>query len=491
MAFIDRPKIESSENLLVASFFPREYVDKDWDDYLAEGEFPPDYYTYPLRAYSAHCFCENSYIILPDLLAVHDYLAQFKQFVQSVLKRDTLIQPIFIPVGEFDGRIFDDLVLDNVTQIANSVDKTNPLTLITYAITPETLSWVEELRSLKLVITLPNASKDYFGIGGDNFNDRSGFSAQARHLGLPVPDFAVVYTKSQLAKKYTELVSGLGQEDIYIKAVGTGGGFGVKHVANFSELESTYVDWLTGQTITNLYGALSPVELQQVIPGIVKILSFQYNTDPATGKRYITTSRAPGQHYAITSQLLNKTNWVGNIFNYSIDLADDVLTASAERLIIKLENHFIDCLNKNHRLNSTRGGIDFALFTAKDAPMLVQTLGSEWIDGELGIAIIEHNGGRQSHADQSQSIVEHLCGLQSLPYAVFAVTPKVDIENLLQVVISNNFIYRPKTDEGLLPIDWVYGHGSDTAFLAILGVGNLPKSIEKYITMLRDNGVCD
>jgi hypothetical protein len=489
---IDQYNNQLTSHLLVAIFAIREYTDLEWHTIFNSGGIPQEFTSYPLRAYAAYCFRPNTYIVLPDLPIIRNHITTWNEIVYSTTSKQTSAIPIFLPVTSSNPDILDEVMLRNIDNVGEQL-KTycglETIDLMTHATTPDSEKWVRELTKRGLHINQLLSRKQYYGIEGINMNDRSGFAQWAREQFLPVPQSVVVFEESELNQKYGQLIAKAGSPSIYAKVAASGGGYGVSRVESLQQLIVKYEEWKQEGLLGPLYNGHVPVELQQEVTAgsILYNLSFQYRTHRAMSglkqTKILRTSPLIKNYIQYTQQILDGTHWLGNSFNLQIE------NESVTRLIGKLEYRFINAINREP---VSFGGIDFVIFDALKAKQVASAVGTEWIDGKFGIAIIEHNGGRLSDADLMFSAINSIANASKGIFVTSKVEPIISLQTAWSKICNAGLNYSRTDISGLLIVDWIvdkldpYGHIA----IAVPSQKNPESYVRQVLDFLRTEGLC-
>jgi hypothetical protein len=362
--------------------------------------------------------------LLPEYGPLLDYANQLNTILKSLNLQERRI--IFIPDVDY---LLDIAIFQNISLLKEKLDKNLPYRVYPYAITDETLSWINNLNRNGLNIKPAFPKKVYFDdlyhpahrggwgrwIGKE---DRPSFPEK---FNLPYPVSWIGQGIEQIIEAYRRVCQDSGQSKTFFKPIFSAGGFTLAEIQSTEELIQHY-NKLKAQDALSFDGKETPVEIQEFIPDIVSIHSLQYDE---TGN--LLTPRS------ISEQIVKNNQWQGNFFN-GFEIVPEI-----REIWKNFKKGYQKYLGNP---NFGWGGIDMVL-----------TKNRGWI-------ILEHNGLRITGAHPAILLANQL-EVAEQPFMTLKSPGEVnsDLQTIWSLLTTENLSFNPVTRKGIFPIVWFPGSG--------------------------------
>ncbi|MCX7955842.1 MAG: hypothetical protein N2593_01895 [Patescibacteria group bacterium] len=390
-------------------------------EFMNDGDDKDKYYL-PARELALlgdHHFVPNH----PDVLR---YAEQLNFILQNGILQPRNIHPI--PDTNY---LLDLAILQNLSLVKKILRRNKHYTVYPYAVTQETLSWIEELRKRGFFIDPAFPEKKYF----DNLRHPSHRGGWGRWIENPeTPSFAenhnIPYPVSwigcglkQIIEAYQRVVESTENEKAFFKPIFSAGGFTLAQISSVEELMAHY-EKLIRLGALSLFNQEIPVEIQAYIEDIKGLFSFQYNEN---GK-LITPN-------GFSEQIIENNQWQGNLFNVTN------IPPEIRQQLSDIWRNFAVGYRTWERQNFGWGGLDLALTPN-------------------GLIVLEHNGLRTTGAHSPIHLAEQL-GVINNSFATLKSPGEVkcDLKTLWEVLSVNGIAFNPNTRQGIFPIVWFPGSG--------------------------------
>lgn len=367
---------------------------------------------------------------LPDEINVRAYQEYFNQILTNLEMKPRNI--FYVPDTGYtlDRSIINFLTTHGIEAFKKNFPSDVKYKVWPYAVTKETIEWIELLRLNGYKIEPRFNEKSY------QFNDpahRGGWGRWVNNpeetpfpikANIPYPVSWIGQGGEEILEAYNRVVEETGNSKVVLKPIFSAGGFTLKVVNNQNELLNYYQSLSEGGLLTNpnIWEGEMPIEVQEYIDITGELYSIQY----LHGKRI-----TPG---GISVQLVENTNWIGNGFNFEVE----------EDVVIQANEIWKNFKNTYPDIEKSWGGLDLALTSR-------------------GLIVLEHNGGRLTGAVPVIFMAQQL-NLGNYPFAAKKSpgNPNCDLKTLW------NFLELEKLalnkNGGIFPIVWFPGSGMLMAF---------------------------
>jgi len=362
--------------------------------------------------------------LLPENDLLLTYAFQLNQVIDFINQNPRNI--LTIPDSNY---LLDLAILQEINLLKNKLNINYPYRVYPYAVTDETIMWVEELKRSGFNIEAAFPKKTYFDDlyhpahrGGwgrwVNNPEKTSFAEENK---LPYPISWIGQGEKQIIEAYQRVCNSSGRKEAFFKPIFSAGGFTLTKISSIEELTKHYKK-LKNQGVLDFDGQEIPVEIQEYIPNILELYSFQYDENG----NLLTPQ-------GLSKQIIRNNQWQGNFFN------EFLVPSEIEEIWKKFRRGYKQYLSNN---NFGWGGIDLA-----------RTSNGQWI-------ILEHNGLRITGAHPAIFLAYQLEVINQ-PFMTLKSPEEVksDLTTIWNLLKSEGLSFNPYTRTGIFPIVWFPGSG--------------------------------
>jgi hypothetical protein len=371
---------------------------------------------------------KGDFYLLPKYNPLLEYASQLNQILLSINQPSRQI--LTIPDTDY---LLDLAIIQNISLLKDKLNRNLNYLVYPYAVTDETLMWIEKLQKLGFNIEAAFPKKPYFDNlyhpahrGGwgrwVNQPERPSF---AELNDLPYPISWIGQGLDQINEAYERVCYSSGQNLAFFKPIFSAGGFTLAKISSKEELQRHYKK-LKNQGALDFDGQEIPVEIQAFIPNIEELFSFQYDENGN-----LLTPRG------LSKQVIESNQWQGNFFN-GFAVPEEV-----NNIWQNFRKSYQEYLQKylgNH--NFGWGGVDIA-----------KTSDGRWI-------ILEHNGLRITGAHPAIFLARQL-QVSKQPFMTLKSPGEVssDLITIWNLLEKEKLSFNPSSRRGIFPIVWFPGSG--------------------------------